>query len=151
MYLNLRVPGQHQVHKKHQKNRVLCPLLCPNGLLIADKGLQKNIDTLKDYLKSNLTLVEVKGAYSYYSCGHDYHRHSDLGWKPFKNLEEFCEMKGFDPYEVRDLIENHLGKKLVCECQIVNAEEAIRRARLRRSFGLDFGEPGNETCELVDD
>jgi len=106
---------------------------------------------LQNYLRSKLTLVQVEGAYSYYSCGHDYHHYSDGGWKPFKNLEEFCELKGFDSYEVRDLIENHIGKKLVCECQIVNDQEAIRRANLQKSFGLDFGPSGEETCGLCDD
>ena len=106
---------------------------------------------LQNYLRSKLTFVQVEGAYSYYSCGHDYHHYSDGGWKPFKNLEQFCEIKGFDSYEVRDIIENHMGKKLVCECQIVDDEEAMRRAKLRRSFGLEFGEPGNETRGLVDD
>ena len=49
------------------------------------------------------------------------------------------------------LLKNILGKKLVFECQSVNDEDALRRARLWRSFGLDFSEPGNETCCLVDD
>jgi hypothetical protein len=78
-------------------------------------------------------------------------RNKSFYTKTFKNLEEFCEIKDFDPYEVRGLIEDRIGKKLACECQILNDEEAIRRARLRMSFGLDFGEPGNETCGLVDD
>jgi hypothetical protein len=83
---------------------------------------------LQNFLKSRLTLNKVAGAYWYYSCGHDYHHWSDGGWKPFENLEEFCELKGFDPYEVRDLIEDRMGKKLVCECQIANDRKVIGSA-----------------------
>ena len=106
---------------------------------------------LKEYLRSKLTFVDVKGAYSYYSCGHEYHHYSDAGWKPFKNLEDYCEMKGFDSYEVIRFIEERTGKRLICECEILNNQKAMRRASLQKSFGLDFGPAGSETCGLVDD
>ena len=105
---------------------------------------------LREYLKSKLTLIGVAGSYSYYTCGH-HHDHSDPTWKPFENLENYCEKKGFDFYEVKDLIEQHIDKKMICECQIVNDERAIKRAILQKTFGLDFGEPGQETCELYED
>ena len=131
------------------------PKMCTPDATFLELSPQDTInrfyERLGNYLRAKLTLVEVNGSSSYYSCGHDYHHYSDAGWKPFKNLDEFCEKKGFDPYEVRDLIENHMGKKLICECQIVNDQKAMRRANLQKSFGLDFGPPGSETCGLIDD
>ncbi len=60
-------------------------------------------------------------------------------------------MEGFDSFEVKDMIEEHTGRKIICECQIVNDEKAIKRTRLQKSFGLDFGPPGRETCGLCED
>ena len=90
-----------------------------------------------EYLKSKLTLIGVEGSYSYYTCGH-HHDHSDPDWKPFENLEKYCEKKGFDFYEVKDLIEKHIEKKIICECQLVNNERLIKRIRLRKSFGINL-------------
>ena len=107
---------------------------------------------LKAYVKSKLTLIEVKGSYSNYTCGPDYHHsYSDPDWKPFKQFEHYCEKKGFDFFEAKDMVEKHIGKKIICECQLVNDEKANRRARLQKAFGLDFGPPGRETCDLYED
>ena len=103
-----------------------------------------------EYLKSKLTLIGVEGSYSYYTCGH-HHDHSDPDWKPFENLEGYCEKKGFDFYEVKDLIEQHIKEKIICECELVSDFKELRRARLQNAFGLDFGPPGKETCELYED
>jgi len=49
------------------------------------KNFDKFLTELKEYLKSKLTLIEVKDCYSYWSCGHEYHHWSDRAWKPFNN------------------------------------------------------------------
>ena len=70
-----------------------------------------------------------------------YHHRSISGWKPFKNFIIFCNNKGYHCFVVKELLEEKLKRKIICECEIVNDVEAIKRARLQRSFGIDFGEP----------
>ena len=45
------------------------------------------------------------------------------------------------------MLENHFGREIVCECQVLNDEREIRKKALRRQFGVDF-ESGE--VELVD-
>ena len=45
---------------------------------------------------------------------------------------------------VKELPEENLEREIECECEIVNDMEAIKRARLQRSFGIDSGEPGRD-------
>lgn len=94
---------------------------------------------LQAYLRSKLQMIQVDGC-SHYSCGVSYHHWSIPTWKPFDNFEEYCLEKGFDDFAVLALIEEKLGKKIICECQIINDVEADRRARLQKSFGVDLGE-----------
>jgi len=98
---------------------------------------------LKEYLRQNLQIIEIDGC-SYYSCGAVYHHSSIPDWQPFKNFEEYCHLKGYDDFEVKLLIEEKLGKKIICECELVNDEEADRRVRLQRSFGIDCDELGQD-------
>jgi len=116
-----------------------------------DNNFETFFEGLKEYLKRKLKVIKVEGLYIHYSCGVDYHHSSIPGLKPCKNFIKYCHSKGYDDFAVRDLIEENLGKKIICECEIVNDVEANRRARLQRSFGIDFGEPGREDCGLVDD
>ncbi len=99
---------------------------------------------LKEYLRSKLQLIKIEGVHPYYSCGSDYHHSSILNWKPFKHFENYCLEKGYDDLAVKELIEEKIGQKITCECELANDVEADRRARLRRSFGIDLGEPGCE-------
>ena len=45
---------------------------------------------------------------------------------------------------LRDMLEDHFDREIVCECQILNDEREIRKEALRRQFGVDFknGEVG---------
>ncbi len=52
---------------------------------------------------------------------------------------------GLDDFEVRDALEEYLGRKIVCECQILYDEREIRRRDIMRVFGNDF-----EGMELLD-
>lgn len=100
---------------------------------------------LLEFLRLKLQLIQVDGC-SHYSCGVDYHHDSIPTWKPsrFRYFEIYCLEKGFDDFEVKILIEEKLGKKIICECELINDTEADKRARLQRSFGLDFGESEHE-------
>ena len=101
---------------------------------------------LKECLKSKLQLINVEDEYTYYSCGHEYHHQSDRDWKPFDNFILFCKKKGYDDFAVKDLIQERLGRKIICECQIVNDTDALRRKALERTYGIDFS---SGDCGLV--
>jgi hypothetical protein len=54
-------------------------------------------------------------------------------------LKKYCDRSG-DYFDVaKSMIEDRLGRRLICECQILNDERAIRRKELERMFGVDFG------------
>jgi len=50
---------------------------------------------------------------------------------------------------VRNIIFERIGRKLVCECEMVRDDEKLRRMELERIFGVDFGGPGGRGLELV--
>ena len=50
---------------------------------------------------------------------------------------------------VKDLIEEHLGRQLECECEILGDKKAIRRRVLGKQFGVDFWESGDWEVEIV--
>ncbi len=45
---------------------------------------------------------------------------------------------GLDDFGVRDALEKYLGRKIVCEYQILYDEREIRKRDLARVFGVDF-------------
>lgn len=111
--------------------------------LSRDNNLQKFILKFQQYLKKKLPVKKLPDGSEFYDCGRD-HRWPGSGFKPFRHLEVFCEKKGLDDFEVRVLLEDHFGREIVCECQILNDEREIRKKALRRQFGVDFesGEVG---------
>ena len=38
---------------------------------------------------------------------------------------------------MRDIIEGRMGRKLICECEILNDPGQMRRDRLKRVFGIE--------------
>jgi hypothetical protein len=107
-----------------------------------ENNFETFFEGLKEYLRSKLQVIKVEGLYTQYSCGVNYHHRSISGWKPFENLIDYCFMKGYDWVEVKELIEEKLERKIIYECELANDMESNKRARLQRSFGIDFGEPG---------
>jgi hypothetical protein len=102
-------------------------------------------------LEKKFEQVEVHGdnySYSYWTCGLIHHPQNP-DWKPFKHLWNYCERTGYDFFEVRDLIEERIGHKMTCECQLVDGGKARRRLELERTFGVDFGEPGKRGVDVV--
>jgi len=115
-------------------------------ILDNDGEFKKFFKGLTDYLKKKLHRVEVKGSrhnYNQYTCG-QLHDKRNADWKPLQYLWEYCEEVGFDPFAARDAIEERIGVKLECDCQIINNEIENRRKALVNAFGADFGEPGRD-------
>ena len=50
---------------------------------------------------------------------------------------------------MKEIIEDRIGRKLTCECQILNDEKAIRRKKLESVFGVDFGGPGRGDFDII--
>jgi hypothetical protein len=42
-----------------------------------------------------------------------------------------------------------IGRKLVCECEMLRDDKKRRRMELEKMFGVDFGEPGKRGMGLV--
>jgi hypothetical protein len=102
-------------------------------------------------LQKKFKKIEVQGnnySYSHFSCGQIHHQRNPE-WKPFKHLWDYCERTRYDFFEVRDLIENRIGHKLTCECQLVDGGKERRRLELERTFGVDFGVQGNRGVDVV--
>ena len=109
---------------------------------------QKLFLGLIDLLKRKLQRKKVGGSGHYYTCG-EIHDRCNKNWDPFVNLWSYAERKQLDFYVVKDLIEEHLGRELECECEILGNKKAIRRRELEEQFGVDFGEHGKRGVDIV--
>ncbi len=74
--------------------------------------LRKNLKTYK-VMDQNGVLKEIR-----YSCGQE-HTTRNPNWKPFQYLEQHCHKWGYDDMEARDIIEERIGRRLDCECQLL--------------------------------
>ena len=111
---------------------------------------QKFFKGFLEFLQENLQKREVVGhdqSYSIYTCGQP-HDPRNPDWEPFRFLQEYCKKTGDHFGAAKSLIEDHLGRRLICEDQILNDERAIRRRELEK-FGVDFGTPGKRELDLV--
>jgi hypothetical protein len=108
---------------------------------------QEFFQGLLEYLKSKLQLVTVARSHEYYTCG-QLHEKWNQHWKPFQHLWAYCEKTGHDFYEAKDMIEERIGRNLICECELLNDEKAIRRKELQTMFGVDFGPPGARDLDI---
>ena len=117
------------------------------GSILENNGeFKKFFRGLAEYLKGKLQRIEVKGGrynYHQYTCG-QLHDKRNADWKPWQHLWEYCEKTGFDPYAAIDAIEERIGVKLECDCQIINNEIENRRKALANAFGADLGEAGRD-------
>ena len=102
-------------------------------------------------LQKKFKQIKVHGnnyAYSYYKCG-QIHNPQNPNWKPFQHLWHYCDRTGYDFYEVRNMLEERIGHKVTCECQLLGDDRERRRRELTLVFGVDFGEPGNRGVDIV--
>ena len=102
-------------------------------------------------LQSNLKQVKRIGhnySYTTYTCGEP-HDSLNPNWESFRLLWDYCERTGYDFYVVRDILFERIGRKLVCECEMLRDDKKRRRMELEKMFGVDFGEPGKRGMGLV--
>ena len=119
--------------------------------LRGEKNFKQFFTGFIELLQSKFEQIEVHGnncSYKYFNCGQIHHPHNP-NWKAFQHLWDYCERTGYDFFEVRDLIVKRIGHKLTCECQLVDGGKERRRLELERTFGVDFGEPGNREVDVV--
>jgi hypothetical protein len=128
------------------------PILSPDAtrLELARPGeFQRFYKEYIELLKRKIQRITAGGTgQSYYTCG-EIHDRSNKNWQPFFHLWSYTEEKGLDFYAVKDLIEEHLGREIICECEIMRNEKAIRRRALQEQFGVDFGEPGRREVDVA--
>ena len=103
---------------------------------------------MRDYrriLTENFQKVRIKCGKEYSSCGQG-HDPRNWNWKSWEHLKRLCRNQGLDDFAVRNILEEHLGRNLECECQVLYDERALRKDALIRQFGVDFdsGEVGLE-------
>ena len=101
---------------------------------------------LQDYrriLMGNFQDIRIEGGMEYWTCGQE-RDPRNLYWKPWHHLERLCRKQGLDDFAARDILSEHLGRKLECECKVLYDERELRKEALKRQFGVDFesGEVG---------
>ena len=102
-----------------------------------------------DLLKMKLRRINIgDSGHYYYTCG-EIHDRGNKNWDPFRNLWSYTDSKQLEFYVVKDLIEEHLGRELECECEILVDKKAIRRRELQKQFGVDFGQPGEGGLDIL--
>ena len=128
------------------------PILSPDAtyLELSSSGeFQRFYQEFIDILKKKLQGRSIGDSELYfYTCG-EIHDRVNKNWEPFRNLWSYTDRKRLDFYVVKDLIEEHLGRELECECEILGDKKAIRRRKLGRQFGVDFGSPGKRGVNIV--
>jgi hypothetical protein len=128
------------------------PILSPDEtyLEIGKPGeFQRFYQQFIELLKSKLQRVNIGDSSHYYYTCSEIHDRDNKNWEPFANLWSFTDRKRLDFYVAKDLIEEHLGRQLECECEILGDKKAIRRRILGKQFGVDFGGPGERGVDIV--
>ncbi len=119
--------------------------------LKVESTFQKFFKGYIELLQKKFKEIEVRGnnySYTYRTCG-QIHDPRNPEWKPFQHLESYCAQTGYDFFEVRNILEERIGPKIVCECQLIEDDRERRRKELTRVFGVDFGEPGNRSVDVI--
>jgi hypothetical protein len=120
------------------------PILSPDATYLELGGpgqFQSFYVEFIELLKTKLKRVNIgDSGFIYYTCG-EIHDRCNKNWKPFFYLWSYAGENGLDFYVVKDLIEEHLGRQLECECEILGDGKEIRGKMLGKQFGVDFGEP----------
>ena len=104
---------------------------------------------MRDYrliLMDNFQRFRIEDIGGYWRRGQE-HDPRNWNWKPRQHLERLCRERGLDDFAVRDILFEHLGRKLDCECQVLYDKRELRKEALKRQFGVDFD---SGEVELVD-
>jgi hypothetical protein len=51
-------------------------------------------------------------------CG-GHHDRQNPNWKAFQLLERNCDERGYDFYKTLDMVQEWIGRKLICECELL--------------------------------
>ena len=93
---------------------------------------------MRDYrriLMPNFQNIRIEGGGEYWTCGQA-HDPRNWNWKPWQHLERLCRKQGLDDFAVRDILVEHLGRKLECECQVLCDERGIVENEPRFVFSM---------------
>jgi len=118
---------------------------------LSNDNFQKFFKDYLNLLQNKLIKREVIGQnyrYSYHTCGQPHDRRN-RDWMPFQNLEWYCKKTRYDFYAVKDIIEERIGRKLLCECELLHDDRTMRRRELEQVFGVDFGGFGGRNFDIV--
>jgi hypothetical protein len=63
-------------------------------------------------------------------------------------LEKCCKKAKLSPLAVKEMIEEQIGSKIICECEIFSDPKEIKRKRLEAALGVDFGEPRRRNLDV---
>ena len=107
-----------------------------NLYLSVPENLENFLREFRQILKDNFQVITVEGE-KRYNCGQEHTRHNP-NWVPFSHFELYCLKQGLDNFEVRDFLEEHLGRPIICECDILIDRRELRKRDLARYFGMDF-------------
>ncbi len=119
--------------------------------LSVESNFQRFFKGYLEVLQKKFKEIEVRGnnySYTYRTCG-QIHDPQNPNWKPFKHLWGYCLRTRYDFFEVRNMLEERIGHKVTCECQLLGDDRERRRMELTRVFGVDFGEPGNRFIDVI--
>ena len=118
--------------------------------LSSNDNFHKFFKSYLELLQNKLTKREVIGRndnYHYFTCAQPHDRRN-RDWKSFQNLEWYCKKTRYDFYAVKDIIEERIGRKLICECELLHDDRTMKRKDLERVFGVDFGGPGGRDFDI---
>ncbi len=119
--------------------------------LKVESTFQKFFNGYIELLQKKFKEIEVRGnnySYTYRTCG-QIHDPRNPEWKPFQHLWGYCLRTRYDFFEVRNMLEERIGHKVICECQLLEDDRERRRRELTQVFGVDFGEPGNRSVDVI--
>jgi len=124
-----------------QPNKTLCDLEQDSKFMAF---YMEYIEALKNSLTKNRVIGRED--FIFYSCGQAHDRRNP-DWKPFAILWKLSEKHDYDFYIVKDMLEDHLGRKLTCECEVLTDPKELKRRRLE-NVGVDF-DSGIKEMEIL--
>ena len=98
-------------------------------------SLKHSCEITGRFSTTNFQKIRIEGTGEYWTCGQD-HDPRNWNWKPWQHLERLCRKQGLDDFAVRDIIFEHLGRKLECECQVLLMRGNCGRRLLEGNSGL---------------